>query len=95
MDKVIAQLNALKEFKPNETTVDKYITEIEQYLGKLKEIKEKNLPLVDTIKEINVEKKKVKDIKEFMFDYKIIHDLLHDNGIDIPMKTLKKYLQII
>lgn len=95
MEQVINQLNALKEFKPNETTIDNYIANIEQYLEKVKAIKGSQQDLVYKIKEIMAEKKKVKPIQEFMFDYKVIQGLLKDAGVDIPMKKLKKYLQII
>lgn len=95
MEQVINQLNALKEFKPNDTTVDNYIAHVEQYVEQLKQIKGKNQPLVDTIKEITAAKKKVKTIQEFMFDYAIIQNLLKDQGINIPMKKLKKYLQLM
>lgn len=90
VDKVIQQLEWVKDFDVKESYLDDYILAIDKYKEEIKKIKEQHLPPVETFKLLD--KCKLKSPKDCCFDYKVIHEMLKAAGKDITYNEVKKYL---
>lgn len=92
VDKLIENLNLINEFDVKESYLSDYINALKRYQIEIEEVEKKKLPPVETIKLIKkLEQPKILD---YCFDFKVIHEMLKNNGHDMKFNEIKKYLAL-
>lgn len=90
VDKLIENLNILNEFEIKDEYIDDYMNALKRYQLEVEEVEKKKLNKVETIKLLRkLEQPKIID---YCFDFKLIHEMLKNNGHDMKFNDIKKYL---